>query len=471
MTAPAETGIASKPVRFGRTFAFLIILVVAAVSYARLPGQREFAIFDTTPPTPYFRYTPIGTSRGRLLVVHGLDSSKNVMNILCYDLADAGFEVFAIDLPGHGESTAGFTAFDARDVVDQVLSRLGSDTAVVGHSLGGALFLDIASDRRIPQMVLFSPAPTPLQRIDSDRVLVLIGQFDPGRIRAFIPQIRAAVRGSTDLRDLAWTGHSGGFFEPRVIRDVVNWLGGPTYSGHASDRLFLLAVMLLSSLALGWSLWTFLAVREMKDPVAASSPLMIVYYVAAATISVVILSFVNVVSWLRLFTTDYLVGVLLLTGLLLIVRFRPKIAISARHVLASVAAAAYIIGMVRFTAPEFAHAALSADRWWRFAAIALLGFPLFLADETLLRPASSRRRAAAVALATRLVVGAMAVTGALILNREAAFLLLMAHAVIFFWLLLWFLGGVVRRRTDPFSAALFTTLVQAWIFSALFITT
>ena len=88
-----------------------------------------------------------------MLAVHGLDASKNVMNILCSGLADAGFEVFSIDLPGHGDARAPFNALRARDAVEQVLILLGADTAVIGHSLGGALLLDIASDRHVPAKV------------------------------------------------------------------------------------------------------------------------------------------------------------------------------------------------------------------------------------------------------------------------------------------------------------------------------
>ena len=68
--------------------------------------------------------------RGRVLVVHGLDSARNVMNILSFSLADAGFEVYAIDLPGHGESRARFNAVQATRVVGSVLAVLKAKIAV-----------------------------------------------------------------------------------------------------------------------------------------------------------------------------------------------------------------------------------------------------------------------------------------------------------------------------------------------------
>jgi alpha-beta hydrolase superfamily lysophospholipase len=95
-------------VRLWLAVGFLIVLVLAAIAYARLP-RRDLGIFATNPPTPYFHYTPIGISQGRILVVHGLDASKNVTSMLSYALTDAGFEVFSIDLPGHGDSPVPFT--------------------------------------------------------------------------------------------------------------------------------------------------------------------------------------------------------------------------------------------------------------------------------------------------------------------------------------------------------------------------
>ena len=75
-------------------------------------------------------------------------------------------------------------------------------------------------------------------------------------------------------------------------------------------------------------------------------------------------------------------------------------------------------------------------------------------------------------LLTRFVLGAIIVTTALMSNRQYGFLILITHLVVIFWIILWFLAGLVYRRTqDRLATALFASIVQAWFFAAIFVTT
>jgi pimeloyl-ACP methyl ester carboxylesterase len=456
-------------VRFWLAIALLLILVVTGTAYYRLPGNRENSTFDTDPPTPYFHYRPTGTPRGRILVAHGLDSTSNVMNVISYGLADAGFEVFSIDLPGHGESRAPFNAIRARNVIGSVLDKLGPQTAVLGHSFAGAMFLDLAAERPFGRMVLFSPAPTPLQPLQAEHVLVLEGQFEPGRIFAFAPEIENNTTGTFELRILEWAGHSGGLFRAGVIASVAEWLGGDASSIHTRKRVGLLALVLLSSISLGLTLVAGLKPSPATAVAQLSARLSILYYTFAALLAAGILAVVNVAAWLRIFAMDYLIGFFFLAGVVLLSRCE-KLTLKSPRLWVGVAAAAYVIAVTGiFGASELIHTIPSGGRWWRFPGIFALSLPMFLADEYLLRPLQPGRTAAATAIVTRIVIGAIAVSGALILNRQAAFLLLLAHLAVLFWIVLWFAAGAVRKRTDPFTAACFASIVQAWFFAALFV--
>jgi alpha-beta hydrolase superfamily lysophospholipase len=79
------------------------LFLLAWTQSSALEPKREAGILPIDPPTPYVHYLPEGALRGRVLAVHGLDVSKEVMTIISAALADGGFEVYTIDLPGHGD--------------------------------------------------------------------------------------------------------------------------------------------------------------------------------------------------------------------------------------------------------------------------------------------------------------------------------------------------------------------------------
>jgi hypothetical protein len=149
-------------------------------------------------------------------------------------------------------------------------------------------------------------------------------------------------------------------------------------------------------------------------------------------------------------------------------RFSPTF--SKIHV--SLFAAAFVIAVAVFVGSELVHLTLSAGQWWRFAAITLAVLPLCVADEVLLRPIRPWWKAAGVSALTRILIWAFVVWGVMTMNRSDAFLVLVAHFIVLLWIVLWFVGELVRRRTqDPLATAIFTALVQAWIFAAIFVRT
>jgi dienelactone hydrolase len=461
-------------VRLSLAIASLVVLLGAAVVYSRLPGTRETGVFNVDPPTPYFHYPASGGVRGRVLAIHGLNANKSMLNLLSRALADSGLEVFTIDLPGHGRSTAPFNAVQARQAVAQVLDQLGPATLVLGHSLGGGLLLDVTSDHPVKSMVLFSPAPVPIDKIMANRILLFEGEFDPGRIRAFVPQIQAAAQGTVEYHDVRWTGHSGALTRPDIIDQTAVWLGGNAGAAYTLRRLSLLLLMLTASLLLGTILLSQPAkpCRVAGSTAPSNASRTIVAYVAATAVSALVLAGIPFTAWLQLFATDYLIGYLFLAGLLLcLVRFRiPEV---RGTFWVGIAAALFMILVPGvFVVSEFTQVTLSDGRWWRFPAIAMLSLPLFWADETLIRPMQPRWKAVATGIVTRLIMASIVVTAALTIHREAAFLLLLILVLVIFWIALWCAGELVYRRTaDPLATAIFLSLMQGWVFAAVLVTT
>ena len=75
----------------------------------------------------------------RALLVHGITSSAATMWELGTGLADAGWSVTAVDLPGHGGSSPA-PSYAFADVADGIHDEFGGGYDLyVGHSLGGAV--------------------------------------------------------------------------------------------------------------------------------------------------------------------------------------------------------------------------------------------------------------------------------------------------------------------------------------------
>ena len=206
--------------------AAVAVLALAWTQSVRLEPKHESGILPIEPPTPFIHYFAQGFPRGVVLVVHGLDVSKEVMHVISTSLADGGFDVYNIDLPGHGDSTVTFTTERAQQAIRNAKNYLGDKITVLGHSLGAGLLLDLSATEPFSTIVLLSPPPLSVAEIRADRVLIATGEIDIPRIRNF-----AAI--ATDIGNpiveswiLPWGGHSAPIFSPTYIHRILEWLGG-----------------------------------------------------------------------------------------------------------------------------------------------------------------------------------------------------------------------------------------------------
>jgi len=454
-------------VRICLTVALLSLLLLAGL-YSNLSEFRQSGTFATDPPSPYVHYTPQGRELGQILVVHGLDSSKEMMNLLSLGLSDAGFNVYAMDLPGHGDSKVGFNAILAGQAINAALDSLGPNTIVIGHSLSGALLLDLAADRSFGTMVLLSPAPTPVDGIRASRVLVLTGRFDLPRIRSFVPRLKDAGAGSIELQTVPWSGHAGYILQPGTIRKIVAWLGGDASRLNTSRRIFFSLLGIVSAMLIA-VLW-FQGSSIASEPVNPRKTILL--YISACTLALLICGAGVVWTGLRLFATDYLVSFVLLMGIALTPWTIRKCTRKFSQIPVGLFAAACVIAFAVFIGSELVHLTVNGGRLWRFAAIALAVLPLSFADEVLLRTIRPWWKAAGIAALTRILMASFMVTGVLTTNRNDAFLVLIVHFIVLLWMALWLIGELLRRRTqDPLATAVFTALIQAWIFAAVFVLT
>lgn len=87
-------------------------------------------------------YEIYGTGGTPVVAVPGIGDTRASYRALGPILADAGYTLYAMDLRGHGESSADFDSYTPEDIGDDVVDLLEAldlrDAVLIGNSIGGA---------------------------------------------------------------------------------------------------------------------------------------------------------------------------------------------------------------------------------------------------------------------------------------------------------------------------------------------
>jgi pimeloyl-ACP methyl ester carboxylesterase len=107
-----------------------------------------------------------------LILIHGIGASHQIWDTVIPHLIEAGFQTYAIDLLGHGESDkprdpSEYHIDDIYTQIDGLIQRLSFDEpiTIIGHSMGGYIGLKIALQRRdtLKSLILVNPFYSPDQ--------------------------------------------------------------------------------------------------------------------------------------------------------------------------------------------------------------------------------------------------------------------------------------------------------------------
>ena len=117
-------------------------------------------------------WEPAGTGRGRVALLHGMMSTAATWWRIGPALAERGWVVDALDLPGHGDWPRSARPLDLDMLVDGVAGGLGGPVDLLaGHSLGAAVALALAG--RHPRAARALVAEDPPSRSHPDHAAIL----------------------------------------------------------------------------------------------------------------------------------------------------------------------------------------------------------------------------------------------------------------------------------------------------------
>jgi pimeloyl-ACP methyl ester carboxylesterase len=136
-----------------------------------------------------------------VLCIPGMGDVRSAYRHVVPALVDAGFRVASMDLRGHGDSDATFSAYDdvaAASDAAALIEALGEPAILVGSSMGAGAAVLVAADR--PELVSglalvgpFVRNPPASALLKPLFTLMLMRPWGPAALRAWLPKLYAGA--------------------------------------------------------------------------------------------------------------------------------------------------------------------------------------------------------------------------------------------------------------------------------------
>src|ERR1700683_381437 len=174
-----------------------LILGTKWIRSGELPQQRIVIDAGGCPP-PSTTLKPRITNEppGTVILLHGLAANRQIMMYLASEFAGHGLQVYALDFPGHGDSTDSFSfakSADCAAAAVESLSKSGridtTKTVLVGHSMGGAIAIGMSDRIPVAATIAISPAPMTLPKRMPSNLLVFSGEYELWIMQPLFPEI------------------------------------------------------------------------------------------------------------------------------------------------------------------------------------------------------------------------------------------------------------------------------------------
>jgi pimeloyl-ACP methyl ester carboxylesterase len=501
--------------RLHSAFALLgaLLFAISWIWISRVASPERYEVLHAGGcRTPMAILEPLnGSSRGAVVLLHGLSANRVVMKTLGERLTRAGLRVYLLDLPGHGNSTDLYSFARAETcatlTVEALVKRAEiypDRTILVGHSIGGAVAVKMADRFPVAATIALSPAPMVLPRRMPSNLLVLSAQFELPILKRTALSLEQAAGGdreaSADFAErrafklvrVPHSTHSSLIFSPSVAALVGQWTGralpkdslsppgaaGSTaLGGVAVGFLGLLLLFPAAADLLVRVLHAGGAQTPKPSPAPAGAGVILLRWAVAALLGVAILYYARPLRFLHLEAGDYLASLLLIAAIVALA-LDSKAAKAALYFERQSLLMAILLGLATILVTgawlnwQLTDVWLNWPRWLRFAALFPVCWLYSFAEEATLGPprdGPERVMRFSLFLAMRFELWLACMLALFAFGKGEILLLLLVFYLAAFSVAQRLGGDLVYRRTGSATAtAAFDAILACWFIAAVF---
>ena len=105
-----------------------------------------------------------GAYKGRIMFIHGFGQSSYSWENMADEMSAKGYDCYCVDLPNFGYSTrenADMELIDRETLVEKLMLSIAPENTwiLAGHSMGGAVAINVAQSVNVQKLMLFCAAP------------------------------------------------------------------------------------------------------------------------------------------------------------------------------------------------------------------------------------------------------------------------------------------------------------------------
>ena len=150
---------------------FLCIVMMLAVCVPAFAADADALPYENSRFFTYGDYelhyrfaAHVGAYKGRIMFIHGFGQSSYSWENMAAEMSAKGYDCYCVDLPNFGYSTrenADMELIDRETLVEKLMLSIApaESWTLAGHSMGGAVAINVAQQVNVQKLMLFCAAP------------------------------------------------------------------------------------------------------------------------------------------------------------------------------------------------------------------------------------------------------------------------------------------------------------------------